>query len=821
MPDSHSPVFPDDCPACADCANFVLGEPRHLRLRSVCPTCRIPLRLHDRYEISRKISGSWDANAEVFVVFDNQESHVQKVLKILTNQEVHVLSLFKVEQTILMELEHTGIPKGYDAFDVPVGKDASISCVVMEKIQGETLQDYLNHHGPIDQETAIDWMQQLTNILGYIHSQRLFHRDVKLTNIMRRDENGKLVLIDFGTSRHITQTIVNGGQNTVVFSYGYTAPEQLAGKAEARSDFYALGRTFLHLLMGELPSEWKTFSPKHQISNSLIKLLKDLTEDDVNKRPRSDKVLLNRLRRISHEPKTRKLKNMAWVFAGGMLCGSIIMTPLLKKIEWATIFQEMMPRATCDSVIGDKISCGEEELIQSIEEQTSNPDEKEEGIKQMNKGDYKAAFELFQVAFKKTKVKDPETLIYKNNARVNLLPELRKNKVTIVAVAPIGLPEAKSRAISILRGIAQAQENAIDTLKLGLEVVIVDDKNNRDQARSLAENFTKRKQIIGGVGHASSEALIASINVYEESQMVFVAAASTSEQLSSFALKKGHIFFRSLPSNRINALYMNRLVLKDLGQEKVALYYSSGSSYSVSLASSFREVADVYGITVVNDQMEKNVKDSYFDISGEKFNPKESLKYARNKGATVHILIPDASLKEASGVSPGVQNSTALVLENCGKDWIVAGDSLAGSSKYLEPDVAKCAKDKMLFSAAWDPSADYQSELLQFWQDPKSLELSPVDWRTFTSYKATWILATALKDDRERTRDSLRRILSSSSFEAQIKNEKVRFREESGELANSRITTSMIQKCGDRYVTVNFQTRICPPAPTNPPSKTP
>jgi eukaryotic-like serine/threonine-protein kinase len=815
MPDSHSPVSPDHCP---DCANFIIGEPPHLRLRPVCPSCRIPLCLHDRYEIARKLSDSFEANAEVYVVFDNQETHVQKVLKVLINQKPHVLSMFKVEQTILMELDHPGIPKGYEAFDVPTGTENNISCVVMEKISGETLQDYLNHHGPIDQETAIDWMRQLTNILGYVHSQKLFHRDVKLTNIMRRDDNGKLVLIDFGTSRHITQTIVNGGQNTVVFSYGYTAPEQLGGKAEARSDFYALGRTFLHLLMGELPSEWKTFSAKHQISNSLIKLLKDLTEDDVNKRPRTAKVLLNRLKKISHEPKTRKLKNMAWVFAGGMLCGSIIMTPLLKKIEWETLFQEMIPRPTCDLVIGDKISCGEEELIQSIQENTSNPDQKGDGTKQMIKGDYKAAFELFKTAFERSNAKDPETLIYKNNARINMTPELKNNKVTIVAVAPIGLPEAKGRAISILRGIAQAQENAIDTFQLGLEVIIVDDKNNRDQARSLAENFTKRKQILGGVGHASSEALIASINVYEARQMVFVAAASTSEQLSSYALKKGHIFFRSLPSNRINALYMNRLVSKDLKQEKVALYYSSGSSYSVSLASSFREVADVYGLTVVNDGDEKNVKDSHFDISGGNFNAKKSLQYAKNKGATVHILIPDASIKEASGVSPGVQNSTDLVRENCGTDWIVAADSLAGSPEYLKPDIVDCTKERMLFSAAWDPSADYQSELLRFWQDPKSSELSPVDWRTFTSYKATWILATALKDDRERTRDSLRKILSSPTFEAQIKNEKVRFREESGELANSLITTSMIQYCGNRYVTVNFKTRTCPPnsAPKTP-----
>lgn len=162
-----------------------------------------------------------------------------------------------MEQTILTKLDHPGIPKGRDSFELLGLGQEVVPCAVMEKIQGETLQDYMNHHGSIDEPLAIDWINQLTEILAYVHSQKLFHRDITPTNIMLRDNKKRkeLVLIDFGTSRHITQTIVNGGENTVVYSHDYTAPEQRAGKVEVRSDFYALGRTFLYLLMGEMTSE--------------------------------------------------------------------------------------------------------------------------------------------------------------------------------------------------------------------------------------------------------------------------------------------------------------------------------------------------------------------------------------------------------------------------------------------------------------------------------------------------------------------------------------------------------------------------------------
>lgn len=94
-----------------------------------------------------------------------------------------------------------------------------------------------------------------------------------------------------------------------------------------------------------------------------------------------------------------------------------------------------------------------------------------------------------------------------------------------------------------------------------------------------------------------------------------------------------------------------------------------------------------------------------------------------------------------------------------------------------------------------------------------------VDWRTLTSYNATWILATALNDSAVRSRVRFQEKLSEPTFKADSLGVELRFRERSGEIANPNITLTTIAKCGDRYTTVNFRKPICPnpnPIPNTP-----
>jgi serine/threonine protein kinase len=200
---------------------------------------------------------------EVFEVDDNG---IRKVIKILKDNFPDAIDRFQREFLTLRNLNHPGIPKveagAYFTITLNPQIDRSlppIHCYVMEKITGQTLEDFISNHGKISGKQAIPWLRQLLEILDAIHHHPtpLFHRDIKPSNIILKP-NGQLVLIDFGTARGITDTYVqkyNLGQITAVISGGYTPQEQIDGKALPQSDFFALGRTFVHLLTGKHPTE--------------------------------------------------------------------------------------------------------------------------------------------------------------------------------------------------------------------------------------------------------------------------------------------------------------------------------------------------------------------------------------------------------------------------------------------------------------------------------------------------------------------------------------------------------------------------------------
>ena len=124
--------------------------------------------------------------------------------------------------------------------------------------------------------------------------------------------NGKLVLIDFGAVREFTETVQRtSGEVTRISSAGYTPAEQKNGKAEPRSDFFALGRTFVYLLTAQQPINlqedprsgkliWRTFATG--ASKPLADLVDDLMAHFPNGRPKDTQVLLQRLAKMVDRP---------------------------------------------------------------------------------------------------------------------------------------------------------------------------------------------------------------------------------------------------------------------------------------------------------------------------------------------------------------------------------------------------------------------------------------------------------------------------------------------------------------------------------------
>jgi serine/threonine protein kinase len=223
------------------------------------------LLLQDRYQVLQVLGKG--GFGQTFEVDDRGVSKVLKVLNLARFQNSETkkkaISLFQREAAVMSRLQHPGIPivepDGYFTFAEATGE--TLHCLVMEKIDGLNLKQWLENRGhePITEREAIAWLKQLTEILAQVHQQELVHRDIKPSNIMLRP-NGQLVLIDFGAVREITETYLHRQQQnatgTVIISAGYTPPEQAEGHAVVQSDFFALGRTFVYLLTGKHPTDF-------------------------------------------------------------------------------------------------------------------------------------------------------------------------------------------------------------------------------------------------------------------------------------------------------------------------------------------------------------------------------------------------------------------------------------------------------------------------------------------------------------------------------------------------------------------------------------
>jgi serine/threonine protein kinase len=215
---------------------------------------------------------------------------------------------FKQEVFLLARLKHPNLPSIYDYFP-----EGGRWYVVMDFIEGETLEDYLNRAGnghraggPLNVEEALSIGIALCTVLDYLHNSQppIIFRDLKPANIMRTSA-GQLYLIDFGIARIFKQDKL---KDTVALgSPGYAAPEQY-GKTQTtpRSDIYALGALLHQLVTGNDPSLTPFIFQPLRLSgySRLSSLIMQMLEVDANKRPTSTAVVKQTLERLSksHSP---------------------------------------------------------------------------------------------------------------------------------------------------------------------------------------------------------------------------------------------------------------------------------------------------------------------------------------------------------------------------------------------------------------------------------------------------------------------------------------------------------------------------------------
>jgi serine/threonine protein kinase len=221
----------------------------------------------DRYEVVSVI-GQGSA-ARTLLCSDLREDRrvVVKELHFAHLADWKYLELFEREAKMLGRLEHPSIPSVFDYFQGEGG--SATFYIVQEYIEAPSLLQRMESGPMLGQQEIHEIAVGLLDVLAYLHGRAppVIHRDIKPSNVLLRD-NGTPALIDFGGVRAAWQPRGAEGA-TVVGTFGYMAPEQLAGQAGPTSDLYALGATLLHLVTGHPPSDFPFDAGRIEVPDDL------------------------------------------------------------------------------------------------------------------------------------------------------------------------------------------------------------------------------------------------------------------------------------------------------------------------------------------------------------------------------------------------------------------------------------------------------------------------------------------------------------------------------------------------------------------------
>jgi serine/threonine-protein kinase len=203
--------------------------------------------LSGRYELLEKIGDGGMA-----VVYKGKDKLLNryiavKILRPEFTKDATFVENFKRESQAAAGLSHPNIVGVYD-----VGREGNINYIVMELIEGETLNKIIEDEAPMDYRKVIDISKQVASALRVAHKNKIIHRDVKPHNIMITND-GVVKLADFGIARAVNDATLSTGSK-IVGSVHYFSPEQARGNyVDERSDIYSLGIVMYEMLTGKVP----------------------------------------------------------------------------------------------------------------------------------------------------------------------------------------------------------------------------------------------------------------------------------------------------------------------------------------------------------------------------------------------------------------------------------------------------------------------------------------------------------------------------------------------------------------------------------------
>jgi len=277
------------------CLNPYCRTPQNPSGITLCQTCGTTLLLKERYRAVQELGDG--GMSRTFLAVDLDRFNIPCIIKQFSPQSSKIswvqkaIELFNQEALRLQELgTHPQIPSLYAYFE-----QEEHLYLIEEWVEGKNLLHELNENGPFNEHQIIQLLQDILPILKFIHQHHIIHRDIKPDNIIRRQSDKKLVLVDFGIAKY-SLNLLQPQTGTLAGTIGYAPLEQMrGGKAYPASDLYGLGMTCIHLLTQIPPNQlfdpfsgeliWRSHLPdfnqalSFQLNQILDKLLKDLVKD--------------------------------------------------------------------------------------------------------------------------------------------------------------------------------------------------------------------------------------------------------------------------------------------------------------------------------------------------------------------------------------------------------------------------------------------------------------------------------------------------------------------------------------------------------------
>jgi eukaryotic-like serine/threonine-protein kinase len=642
--------------------------------------------------------------------------------------------------------------------------------LIQEYIKGQPLSNELGSGKKLGEPQVIDLLRDILEVLDCVHKQKIIHRDIKPSNLIRRQLDGQIAVIDFGAVKAIAKLPIDSGnitQTRAVGTDGYMPAEQWKNQPRFNSDIYAAGIVGIQAIAGldiaDLCNHkptceiiWHYSTPNRespQVSDDLRRILNKMVRYHFNDRYQSAADVLQDLRTCE----LSRRESLA--------------------VETATVeVKDAIARDSKTTTLPnfpDGLSGGEKIIMTS-----SRPRLKQRGVQEFAASNSEKAFNLFKESWHKEDDKDPETLIYTNNAFLEVSNAPYYTIAVVLSICgrnPDCFSQLGDQAKEYLRGVAQAQtevnlglsnsrDRDLDSRGFlpskaingkGLKVIIADDANDEEEAKQRAISLVNQPDILAVVGHASSEMTMHAVDIYNNNHLVLMSPGAATKELTDEPKEN---FFRTQ--------YTTSLIARDLAdylkrknQKQAAILYNPGSPFGASFVEDYTNYfRDVGGGEIVG------IRD--FDLLKKDFNAARAIEEIQGKGETAIVLVPDPhhtrSLDSAFEIIK--LNGDRERDSSHARNWIV------GAWMLMCPQMLELASKqpqkllkKLIFSVGWHP---LNSPNPEFPQQARSLWGEEANTRIASAYDAARALIKALEMQQHPTREGMQQMLSSPDFSA-------------------------------------------------------